>query len=117
VHEVEASRADKQDDCHVRQGNQHESIKAFERRCNLVCGLFVLVAQFYLAIRKLLPELQSGSQRLHENPIFRFGLSVYFDDVAFASMVSGEVVPHENTIVRPNSRLTNTSCSASVAIV
>ena len=80
-------------------------------------GLFAHVAQFDMAIRKLLPELQSGGQRLDENPIFGFRLSVYFDDVAFASVVSGEVVPHENTIVRPNSRLTNTSCSASVAIV
>jgi hypothetical protein len=82
-----------------------------------VSGLFAYVAQFDVAIRKFLPELQSGSQRLPENPIFGFGLSVYFDDVAFASVVSGEVVPHENSIVRPNSRLINTSCSVSVAIV
>ena len=80
-------------------------------------GLFARVAQFDVAIRILLPELQSGSQRLYENPILGSCLSVYFDDVAFASVVSGEVVPHENTIVRPHSRLTNTSCSASVAIV
>ena len=59
-------------------------------------GLFASVAQFDMAISELLPELQSGSQRLHENPIFGFRLSVYFDDVAFASVVSGEVVPHEN---------------------
>ena len=64
-------------------------------------GLFAYVAQFDMAIRKLLPELQSGSQRLDENPIFGFRLAVYFDDVAFASVVSGEVAPHENTIVRP----------------
>jgi hypothetical protein len=82
-----------------------------------VRGLVAYVAQFDMAIRKLLPELQSGGQRLDENPIFRFRPSVYFDDVAFASVVSGEVDPHENTIVRPISRLTNTSCSASVAIV
>jgi hypothetical protein len=114
VHQVEASRADKQDDCHVRQGHEHESQDL--GRCNLVRSLFAYVAQFDMAIRKFLPELQSGSQRLHENPIFRFGLSVYFDDVAFASVVSGAVVPHEN-LVRPNSRLIKTSCSASVAIV
>jgi hypothetical protein len=26
VHQVEASRADKQDDCHVREGHEHESL-------------------------------------------------------------------------------------------
>ena len=80
-------------------------------------GLFAYVAQFDMAIRKLLPELQSRSQRLRENPIFGFRLSVYFDDVTFASAVSGEVVPHENHHRSPHSRLIKTSCLASVAIV
>ena len=66
------------------------------RSCRSVRGLVAEVAQCDMAIRKLLPELQSGSQRLNENPIFGFRLSVYFDDVAFAGVVSGEVVPHEN---------------------
>ena len=57
--------------------------KSLAARRKLVRGLLAYVAQFDMAIRKLLPELQSGSQRLHENPIFRFRLSVYFDDVAF----------------------------------
>jgi hypothetical protein len=83
----------------------------------LVRGLFAYVAQFDMAIWKLLPELQSGSQRLHKNPIFGFRLSVYFDDVAFVSMVVSEVVPHENHHRSPHSRLIETSRSASVAIV
>ena len=67
-------------------------------------GLFARVAQFDVAIRILLPELQSGSQRLYENPIFGSCLSVYFDDVAFASVVSGEDVPRENHHRSPDNR-------------
>jgi hypothetical protein len=69
-----------------------------------VRGLFARVAQFDVAIRILLPELQSGSQRLYENPILGSCLSVYFDDVAFASVVSGEDVPHENHHRSPDNR-------------
>jgi hypothetical protein len=61
-----------------------------------VRGLFANSAQFDIAIRKLLPELQPGSQRLHENPIFSFRVSVYFNDVAFAVVFSSEVVSHQN---------------------
>jgi hypothetical protein len=72
------------------------SMKFRPWKCKSVRSLFARVAQFDVAIRILLPELQSGSQRLDENPILGSSLSVYFDDVAFASVVSGEVVPHEN---------------------
>ena len=69
-----------------------------------MCSPFFYVAQFDMAIWKFLPELQSGSQRLHENPIFGFRLSVYFDDVAFASWISGEVVSHEDHHRSPDNR-------------
>jgi hypothetical protein len=62
----------------------------------LVCSLVVYVAQFDVAIRELLPELQSGSQRLYKRPKFSFCLSVDFDDIEFVLAVSSEVVPHEN---------------------
>ena len=80
------------------------SMKVRPWEMQLVRGLFVHVAQCNMAIRKLLPELQSGSQRLHENPVFGFRLSVYFYNVAFASVVSGEVVPHENHHRSPDNR-------------
>ena len=75
------------------------------------------VAQFDMAIRKLLPELQSGSQRLHENPIFGFRLSVDLDDVTCVRSVIGEFVLHANLTVRPDSQLIETICSGPVAIV
>ena len=64
-------------------------------------GLVAYVAQFDRTVRKLLPELQSGSQSLHENPIFGFRLSVDFDDVTCVRRVIGEFVLHENLTVRP----------------
>jgi hypothetical protein len=94
MHEVETSRANKQDDSHVRQGKHEKS--GPERRYDLMCSLVARVAQFDVAVRKFLPELQSSSQRLFEGPIFSFRLSVHFDDIAFMSVVSGEVASHEN---------------------
>ena len=64
--------------------------------CNLVLSLLVHVAQFDVAIRKLLPELQARSQRLCKSSVFSFWSPVHFDNIAFACVVSGEVVPHES---------------------
>ena len=93
MHQVETSRADEQDDSHVRQG-KHESQAGTEM--GLVCSLVARVAQSNVAFRKFLPELQSSSERLFEGAIFGFRLSVYLDDIAFVRVVSGEVAPHEN---------------------
>jgi hypothetical protein len=99
----------------ARNGNQPANV--WRQRRKLVRCPFAYVAQFDMAIRKLLPELQSGSQRLHENPIFRFRYSVDFDDVTCVRRVIGEFVLHENLTVRPDSRLIETIRSGPVAIV
>ena len=72
--------------------------------CNLVLSLLVHVAQFDVAIRKLLPELQARSRRLCKSSVFSFWSPVHFDNIAFACVVSGEVVPHQNPQHSPQER-------------
>ncbi len=84
----------------------------WRQRCKLVRRLVASVAQFDMAIRKLLSELQSGSQRLDEKPIFGFRLSVYFDDVAFGGGSFAISIFIEITVNRSGSRSIETNCSA-----
>ena len=58
--------------------------------------LIIRFAQFDVAVRKLLLQLQARRQRFYKDGMFRFRYPVDFDDVTFGSRVIGEFGFHEN---------------------